>query len=183
MADMARAGDAFPSISWPLTGGGELTPASGEGWRVVVVYRGKHCGLCRKYLSQLNAMHGRFERAKIFLAAISADPPARARAQVDEGKLAFPVAYGLSVADMRTLGLYVSPPQPGSVDWPFAEPAVFVVNPEARLHVASISNAPFARPEPQALLEGIETARKEHAPIHGTMMRPADNASAGSLHA
>ena len=39
--------------------------------------------------------------------ALSADPHERARAQVDEGKLGFPVAYGLREEQMRALGLYV----------------------------------------------------------------------------
>ena len=35
------------------------------------------------------------------------------------------------------------------------------------MQVASLSNAPFARPELEALREGIDAARKDRAPIHG----------------
>ena len=168
-----RAGDPFPPMAWPLAGGGELAPARRAGWRVLVVYRGRHCGLCRKYLAQLNALHARFSRAQVDLFALSADPRERAEAQVAESRLAFPVGYGLALEQMRELGLYVSPGEHGEVQWPFAEPALFVLNPEGRTQVASVSNAPFARPEPAILLEGIEAARKDHAPVHGTLSRPA----------
>lgn len=172
MAATLRAGDPFPAYAWPLAQGGELQPAARGGWRMLVIYRGRHCGLCRKYLAQLNAMHGRFQRGEIDLFALSADPRERALAQVEEGKLAFPVAHGLSLEQMRALGLYVSPPEQGPVAWPFAEPAVFVINPAGVTQVANVSNAPFARPDPEALLEGIESARKDGAPIHGTLSRP-----------
>lgn len=167
-----RAGDPFPDFAWPLAQGGELAPARRQGWRMLVIYRGKHCGLCREYLAQLNAMHARFTRAQVDLFALSADPAERAQAQVAEGKLALPVAHGLTPGQMKSLGLYVSPGDHGKVDWPFAEPAVFVINPEGRVQVANVSNAPFARPEPAVMLDGIEAARKDAAPIHGTLSRP-----------
>lgn len=161
-----RAGDSFPDWSWPKVGGGELAPARVDGWRMLVIYRGKHCGLCRKYLAQLESMRPRYESARIALLALSADPLAKAQAQVSEGGLGFAVGCELQVEQMRELGLYVSPPEE-KAPRPFAEPAAFVLNPEGRVQVASISNAPFARPELQAMLEGIEAARKDQAPIHG----------------
>lgn len=162
-----RAGDPFPDWSWPKVGGGNLAPARLEGWRMLVIYRGKHCGLCRKYLGQLESMRTRFEKANIAVFALSADPSGKAQAQVHEGSLGFEVGYDLQVEQMRELGLYVSPPTE-KAERPFAEPAVFVLNPDGRIQVANISNAPFARPELKVMLEGIETARKESAPIHGT---------------
>lgn len=162
-----RAGDPFPDWSWPKVGGGKLAPARLDGWRMLVIYRGKHCGLCRKYLGQLESMRTRFETASIGVFALSADPSGKAQAQVHEGSLGFEVGYDLQVEQMRELGLYVSPPAQDA-ERPFAEPAAFVLNPDGRIQVASISNAPFARPELKAMLDGIEAARKDKAPIHGT---------------
>ena len=51
----------------------------------------------------------------------------KAEAEVRDGRLRFPVAYDLSPGDMHRLGLYISPPQPGEISRPFAEPALFVV--------------------------------------------------------
>lgn len=165
-----EAGARFPDFAWPLVQGGELIPARRHAWRMLVVYRGKHCGMCRKYLAELESMRGKFSGAGIDVFALSADPAEKARAQVDEDKLGFPVAYGLREDQMRALGLYVSPPQPDDgVTWPFAEPGVFVINPEGRVQVVNVSNAPFARPALGTMLEGIENARSQNAPVHGTM--------------
>lgn len=48
------AGSLFPTMTWPLAGGGDLTLAGDKNWRLLVVYRGKHCPLCKKYLATLN---------------------------------------------------------------------------------------------------------------------------------
>lgn len=42
------AGAAFPDITLLQVGGGELSPVMRDGWRMVAVYRGKHCPLCNK---------------------------------------------------------------------------------------------------------------------------------------
>lgn len=163
---MVQAGDSFPQWSWPQAGGGKMSPARAEGWRMLVVYRGKHCGLCKKYLAQLESMRKRFEDIGVAVSALSADAREKAEAQVSEGGLSFPVGHDLDVEQMRELGLYVSPPTE-EADRPFAEPGVFVLNPHGVVQVVNVSNAPFARPELEAMAKGIEAARKNDAPIHG----------------
>ena len=37
------AGAASPAITVPRLGGGEIAPAGIGGWRLLIVYRGKHC--------------------------------------------------------------------------------------------------------------------------------------------
>lgn len=163
------AGSAFPlPLSWPRAGGGRVEPASGDGWRLLVIYRGRHCGKCRQYLDGLQRLLPDFERAGICVMAVSADPLDKAQAQVSERGWTFPVGCELPLADMRRLGLYVSPPQPGKTDREFAEPALFAINPNGAIHVACIGNAPFARPDLREVLEGLKTAIEEHAPVHGT---------------
>ena len=163
-----RAGEPFPSLSWPKVGGGSLSLVNDSGWRLLVVYRGKHCGLCREYLAELNGMLDDFRERNISVAAVSADTRDKAEAEARDGRLRFPVAYGLSTDDMRRLGLYISSPQPGETSRPFAEPALFVVNPDGQTQVIAVTNAPFSRPDLQTVLEGLAAAQNEHAPIHGT---------------
>lgn len=163
------AGRNFPMMEWPQAGGGMFSVADRHGWRMLVVYRGRHCGLCKKYLANLDAVLNDFDAAGVTVAAVSADTREKAEAWVRELGLRFPVAYDLSVDQMRTLGLYVSPPEHGKTDRPFAEPGVYVVNPDGRTQVVNVSNAPFARPELHVLLEGIKTAMRENAPIHGVL--------------
>lgn len=163
------AGAAFPSFRWPIVGGGTLDPAAQSGWRALIVYRGKHCPLCKKYLGTLNQLAGEFEQAGIAVAAVSADPQSRAEEDVRSEGWKFPVACELSVEQMRALGLYVSEPRsPQETDRPYAEPGVFVINPQGQVHIVDVSNAPFSRPDLQSLLNGIRFIQSKDYPIRGT---------------
>ena len=42
--------------------------------------------------------------------------------------LNLPIAYGLSIQQIRQLGLYISEPRPNGTDKPFPEPGLFVFN-------------------------------------------------------
>ena len=164
------AGAEFPTLTWPLVGGGEADPAAVPGWKLLVVYRGKHCPICRKYLATLDGLMPEFDAAGIEVTAVSADSKEKAEAQVAEGGLKLPVAYGMTVEQMKRLGLYVSEPRSAQeTDRPFAEPAVFAVNPDGRVQVLDVSNAPFSRPDLAALLSGLKFIQEKDYPIRGTM--------------
>lgn len=151
------AGAAFPTMSWQAVGGGTVAPADGDGWRMLVVYRGKHCPLCKRYLGGLNDALDDWREAGVDVAAISADPLERARAEVGEEGWRFRVGVDLRPDEMRQLGLYISDPRsPEETDRPFAEPAVFVLNPTGKAQVIDVSNAPFARSDLSALLDGLK---------------------------
>ena len=98
-----------------------------------------------------------------------ADPQEKAQAFADETELSLAVGYDLSLAQMDTLGVYVSDPRsPKETDRPFAEPAVFVINGEGNVQILDISNAPFARPDLESLLDGVKFVRDNDYPVRGT---------------
>ena len=75
---------------------------------------------------------------------------------------------------MRALGLYISEPRSAQeTDRPFAEPGLFVVNPEGNVQIVEISNAPFARPDLAGILHGIKVIQERNYPVRGTMALPA----------
>ena len=168
------AGDEFPGFTLPKVGGGELTlgqPLNGHAWQMVDVYRGKHCPLCTKYLTQLEALKERFFETGVDVVAVSADGETKASAHVSDMGLSFPVAYGLSIDQMQTLGLYISHPRsPQETDKPFAEPGIFVVSDRGQVQVTDISNAPFSRPELAPFASGLGFIRdpENDYPIRGT---------------
>lgn len=165
----ALPGMAFPAMDWPQTDGGRLNPAAMTGWRMLVVYRGAHCPLCKTYLKTLEELKPAFAEAGIAVAALSADPADRAVAEASEQGWTFPVGYDLTPDQMRGLGLYVSAPRSSQeTDRPFAEPGVFVINPDGAVQIVDISNAPFARPDLAALLRGISFVQAKGYPIRGT---------------
>lgn len=169
MSKKLDAGARFPKLDWPAVGGGRLDLAAAGGWRLLVVYRGAHCPLCKRYLATLGELSAAFAAAGVSVAAVSADPRAKAEADVDVHGWRFPVGYDLSPDQMRDLGLYVSHPRsPQETDRPFSEPGLFALRPDDRLQIIDVSNAPFARPDLAALLDGLKFVIEKDYPIRGT---------------
>ncbi|MEM7646197.1 MAG: peroxiredoxin-like family protein [Pseudomonadota bacterium] len=170
-----HAGSTFPAIKVKKLGGGDIEfgqPQSGTTWHMIVVYRGKHCPLCTKYLAELKEMKSQFLEAGVDIAVVSADTEEKAKIQaLEKLALPFPVGFDLSLSDMKTLGLYISHPRsPQETDRPFAEPGLFIINEKGELHVTDISNNPFVRPDLEKLLSGIQWIRnpENNYPIRGT---------------
>jgi len=166
------AGSPFPKTEIPQLGGGTVTlgdPQGARDWQLVVIYRGLHCPLCKKYLAQLEDMQGQFHEIGVDVVVASGDPQDKAQAMVTEQALSLPMGYGLSVAQMQALGLYVSDPRsPQETDRPFPEPGLFVVNAEGLIQMVDVSNAPFLRPDLAGVLSGITFIRNNDYPIRGT---------------
>lgn len=170
MSNKLAAGAAMPAFSVSRLGGGELAPAAGGGWRLLVVYRGRHCPLCKPYLKTLDGLLEEFGAAGVAVMAVSADPEEKAAADVAEHGWRFPLGYGLSVEQMRALGLYVSAPRSAQeTDRPFSEPGLFLVNPQGAVQMLDISNAPFARPELAGILRGAKRIQEMDYPIRGML--------------
>ncbi|MBY6095936.1 redoxin domain-containing protein [Ferrimonas balearica] len=170
------AGDRFPELHVTTFEGesvrlGQPRPGSGANWQMVVVYRGRHCPLCTKYLNQLEGFREELLEIGVDIVAVSADSQAQLAAHKSQLDVGFPLAYGLTQDQMETLGVYISLPRSEQeTDHNFAEPGLFVVNEEGNLHVVDLSNNPFVRPELQALVNGLRWIRDpgNHYPIRGT---------------
>lgn len=165
------AGTLFPQIEIPKLGGGTVTlgvPQGGRDWQLVVIYRGLHCPLCKKYLAQLEDLQGKFHEIGVDVVVASGDTEQKAQVMTDEKDLTLPMGYGLSVEQMRTLGLYVSDPRSAQeTDRPFPEPGLFVINGDGRIQMVDVSNAPFLRPGLEGVLSGITFIRNNDYPIRG----------------
>ncbi len=174
MTEQLKSAEQLPHVSVSRLGGGDLQlgkPVDDHDWQMVVVYRGKHCPICKTYLAELERTAAEFAKAGVGVIAISGDPEDRARTFTDEIGVSFPVGYGLTVAQMQRLGLYVSEPRSAKeTDRPFAEPAVFVINADGLLQVLDISNAPFARPDLAGLAKGLKFIRDNDYPIRGQLV-------------
>jgi peroxiredoxin len=105
------AGSPFPAVAMPRLGGGEVAPASGDDWRLFVVYRGRHCPLCKIYLKTLNDLMDEFSAIGVSVMVASGDPEQKAAADLAEHGWRFPVGYAMTMAQMRMLGLYLSEPR------------------------------------------------------------------------
>ena len=169
MSEKLSAGAEMPKLSVAKLGGGNVDIGGArDGWQLVVVYRGVHCPLCKRYLGGLKDIKADYDAAGIGIVAVSADSEEQARAFNDELELNFDIGYGLSKAQMQALGVYISDPRSEQeTDHQFPEPGLFVVNPEGKVQIVDISNAPFSRPDLGSILNGIKFIKDKGYPIRG----------------
>ena len=163
----------FPDLAVTTIEDGEIKvgqPDHSRGdWQLIVVYRGKHCPICKSYLTELNGMLDDFSAIDVDVLAISADSEAKAKALASDIGYDGAIGYDLSLAQMDKLGVYVSDPRSSEeTDRPFAEPATFVVRKDGKLQIVDVSNAPFSRPALKSLLDGLTFIRKNDYPVRGT---------------
>lgn len=136
-------------------------------WTMLFVYRGKHCPRCKRYLNKLNAALPAWTDL-LDVVVVSADPEAKAKADLEEFGWHFPLAYDLSEEQMRSLGLYVSDPiSEAETDRRFAEPGTFAIRPDGTLMLVDISNGPASRPDLEELLDGMNFNITNNRPARG----------------
>ncbi len=168
-----QPGQQFPDIEVAKLGGGKtnlLTTRPGTDWKIVVVYRGKHCPLCTTYLKKLDELYDQFVELGVDVVAVSGDPKERAEAQISKVNPKFDIGYAMTVEQMRELGLYISDPRsPQETDRQFPEPGFFIINDQGQIQIVDISNAPFSRPDLDAILSGLKFVRNpdNNYPIRG----------------
>lgn len=164
-----ESGAVFPQLDVPCAGGPAVRLGGvRDGWQLIVVYRGLHCPICSRYLATLDGLAKRFAELGTEIVAVSADSRERAEQAKADWKIGIMIAYGLSLEAMRALGLYISAPTDGAPH-PFPEPALFIVNPQGRAQIIEITNAPFVRPDLNAILSGLAFIQEKAYPIRGTM--------------
>ena len=171
--DKILAGSPFPTIAVDGLDGRRNEdigkPTGGAEWKMVVVYRGRHCPLCTKYLNELEAYKGPLREIGIDLEAVSGDSKAQLESHLQKLDVSFPLYYGLTIEQMQQLGLYISYPRSEKeTDHPFAEPGLFVVNTQSNVQVVDISNNPFVRPDIEQMYSGLKWIREHDYPIRGT---------------
>ena len=146
-------------------------PTGDADWQMVVVYRGQHCPMCTRFLNNLAGFRQRLLDIGIDFAAVSGDSKEQLESHRERLEVNFPLYYGLTLAQMQSLGLYISIPRSEKeTDHHFPEPGLFVINAEGRIQVVDISNNPFARPDLEVFVSGLEWIRRpeNNYPVRGT---------------
>ncbi|MGO1118956.1 peroxiredoxin-like family protein [Rhodovibrionaceae bacterium A322] len=169
---------AVPALSVETVGGsqwtlGDVTP---ENFTMVVVYRGLHCPICAKYLGDLNRKIEEFEKRGVEVIVLSSDDAERAAEAKEKWKLdKLTVGYGLSLDKAREWGLYISSGRGKTsigVEEPalFAEPGLFLVQPDGTLYFGTVQTMPFARPSFGDILPAIDFVLKSGYPARGEIL-------------
>ena len=103
------------------------------------------------------------------IVVVSADSLEKAQLDKAEFGWNFNLCYGLTEAQMRSLGLYVSDPlSEAETTTRFAEPGTFAIRPDGTLMLVDISNGPASRPDLDELLDGMRFNIENDRPVRGT---------------
>lgn len=144
---------------------------SNADWKMIVVYRGRHCPLCTKFLNQLETFQNDLKQIGIDIVAVSGDSRDQLTQHLEKLTVSFPILFGLSVPQMQELGVYISHPRTETeTDHLFSEPGLFVINENKVVQVVDISNNPFSRPHLESLVSGLKYIRENNYPIRGTYL-------------
>ena len=160
-----------PDLAFDLIDGARFSLADEaiEKLLMVVVYRGLHCPVCKKYLEQLNGLLDRYHGLGVSVVTVSADPQARARkSRMDWDVDDLRIGFGLTEAQMRDWDLYVSTAIKEGETPLFAEPAVLLFKPDRSLYYAALNSMPFGRPDLEKLANSIEWMLENDYPARGT---------------
>lgn len=159
-----------PSLDFPLVGGGtwRLADAKPALFQMIVVYRGLHCPICRRYLGQLEGLLPEFERRGVDVVTTSMDTQERAeKAKAEWGLDNLAIGYDLPVAAARNWELFISHPIRDGEPPEFSEPGLFLVRPDGELFYAARANAPWGRPPFDEVLRGIDGVVEHKRPARG----------------
>lgn len=160
-----------PALKLPLVGGGtfDLATETPENFTMILFYRGHHCPVCKGYLGGLVNLLGDFEKAGFSVVAASMNDEALATQSVEEWDLgSLRVAYGVTMEDAKSWGLWVSKAfKDVEADF-FTEPGLFWIKPDGSLYLVDISNMPWARPDLGNLLSKVPYALENNYPARGT---------------
>ncbi len=170
---MLKPGQKVPELDLPLTIDARfvLSDQDPDKFTMLVFYRGKHCPICKKYLTELGSKLSKFTDKGINVFAVSMDSAERAAVSDEEWDTGdLPLAHSLSEQKAREYGLYISEKRPESEEpEKFSEPGLFLVKPDGTLYFTVVQNAPFTRPDLDELLEGIEFVLDKDYPTRGTL--------------
>lgn len=168
--DKPNVGAKVEDMSFAVVGSAEVLSIGRpkDRWTMLIVYRGKHCPRCKRFLNKLNDALSAWT-AVMDVVVVSADTEEKAAADKAEFGWDFDLCYGMTEAQMRSLGLYVSTPlSDAETTGLFAEPGAFGIRPNGTLMLVDISNGPAARPDLEELLDGMKFNIDNDRPERGT---------------
>lgn len=164
-----------PNVVVPTLAHGtfDLSAEAPERFTLLVFYRGLHCPVCAKYLSELVRLLPEFARRGVGVIALSGDTEERAAGmakKINAGDLR--VGHGVPLDLSRQWGLYVSASKGVTsigIEEPalFAEPGVFLVRPDGTLYYSAVQSMPFARPHFDELLQALDFVIANDYPARG----------------
>ena len=177
MSDLSPliTGQTVPDLQLPLVSGGmwSLRQDAADQFSLLIFYRGRHCPLCREQLRDAQSRLYDLSSRGVRVTAISTDTEDCALSTKREWGLdRLDIAFGLSIAQARAWGLYISTRLGTTslgIEEPqrFNEPGLFLVRPDMTLYYTAIQSSPFARPPLSELIKAIDFVVANDYPPRG----------------
>lgn len=165
-----RPGQPAPELIVDLLSGGTYDLADQEpaGFTMVLFFRGLHCPVCQVQLRELDRRLDELSERGVDVVAISGETRERTAQIRDAWRLRrLDLGYGLSEAQMRSWGLFVSHGINDSEPPVFNEPGLFLIKPDGTVYYESILSMPVGRPRLDDVLGGIDYWTAHDYPARG----------------
>ena len=167
---MPVPGNPAPSLDLELIIGAEwkLADQSPDAFTMIVFYRGLHCPICKTFLSDLRGDYDAWLEKGVEVINVSMDTKDKAeQAHHDWGLDPIPMGYGLTEAQARDWGLFLSTARNDGEPDVFSEPGLAWVKPDGTLWMLEMSSTPFVRPDMKMLLSKVDFIREKAYPPRG----------------
>lgn len=168
---MPLPGKPAPALDLDLIDGHRWSLAARRprAFTMIVAYRGLHCPICRNVLSRLRDGLDDWIAKGVDVLAVSMDAEDRARRSYEAWDLKpLALGYGMTEAQARDWGLYLSSARAEKEPAVFSEPGLFWVRPDGTLWLAEMSSTPFVRPDMDLLLSKLDFILEKDYPPRGT---------------
>lgn len=163
-------GHPTPDLIVPTVSHGtyNLAKERAKRFTLLVFFRGYHCSICMEYIHDLASRLNQFKKLGISVIALSCDTLERARQTAEEWHLGdLPLAYGVTVAQAREWGLYISRKIANHEPEMFCEPGMFVVTPKRTLYSVQVQSHPFSRVDLAQVVKDFEYIIERNYPARG----------------
>lgn len=159
-----------PGLEINLVGGGtwKLSSQEPENFTMLVFYRGLHCPVCKSYTEELQKLKEKYEALGVNIVALSMDTEKRAKISKTEWSVAdIPLGYGLTEAQAKEWGLYLSKGIKDAEPELFSEPGLFLIRPNNEVYYVALNSEPFGRPHLRSFIKSIDFVVNENYPARG----------------
>ena len=165
-----RPGQPAPELIVDLLSGGtyDLTDQEPAAFTMVLFFRGLHCPVCQVQLREVDRRLDELSKRGVDVVAISGETRERTAQIRDAWRLRrLDLGYGLSEAQMRSWGLFVSRGINDGEPPIFNEPGLFLIKPDGTVYYESILSMPVGRPRLDDVLGGLDYWTAQDYPARG----------------
>ena len=174
---MLTPGNLVPALKIETVAHGsfDLETNKGENGTLVIQYRGLHCPICIRQMTEAEAALDDFAALGVEVIMITTDTAERAAETAAKANVSrLRVGHSLPLSEAREgWGLNISTKSEGSaVPDLFAEPGHFYIAPDRTLYFGWQQTTPFGRPSMSDIAGGLKFTLGNNYPARGTYTGP-----------